>query len=150
MDETMNAGTGNAVSAVFCGHCGHKNFANFKFCQSCGQGGALAAASEVISSGEEVAGPEKETTFTLSKATLHYAGGLALNAACLWMVPELFLIPYLCAGYWMTRVVMRQLIEWHPNYNTLDNVVSAKLKMFALWPFQMAGLLLKLSFNKAL
>ncbi len=150
MDEAMNAGTGNVAGAVFCSHCGHKNFVNFKFCQSCGQGSALVATPEATPSGESAADPDVQATFTLSKAALHYAGGLALNAACLWIVPQLFLIPYLCAGYWMTRVVMRQLIEWHPNYNTLDNVVSAKLKMFALWPFQMAGLLLKLSFDKAL
>ena len=50
----------------------------------------------------------------------------------------------------MTRIVMRGLIEWHPNYNTLHNVVSAKLSMFVLWPIQMPALLFKLMVNKVM
>ena len=57
---------------------------------------------------------------------------------------------YLGLGFAMTRIVMRRLIEFHPMYNTLANVVSAKLWMFFAWPLRMLMLLLNLSINKAL
>lgn len=59
-------------------------------------------------------------------------------------------IVYLAAGFVMTRVVMRGLIEFHPVHNTIANVFSAKIWMFLLWPIQMLVLLLKLSVNRVL
>ena len=41
---------------------------------------------------------------------------------------------YLLAGFILNRVVLRGLIDWHPMYNTLQNVSSGKLKMLLFWP----------------
>jgi hypothetical protein len=41
---------------------------------------------------------------------------------------------YLASGYLLNRTVLRGLIEWHPVYNTVDNVATAKLWMLLLWP----------------
>lgn len=57
---------------------------------------------------------------------------------------------YLIVGFVMTRIVMPRLIQWHPTYDTLYNVTSAKLWMFVLWPFQMISLLFRLTVNKVL
>lgn len=87
---------------------------------------------------------------SLLKAVGIYAAAVALHIALSQFSPEITAFLYLATGFFMTRYVMRGLIEWHPNYNTLSNVVGAKLKMFAFWPVQMAILLVKLTFNRVL
>lgn len=87
---------------------------------------------------------------SLLKAGGIYAAAIGLHLALFQFAPEVTTFLYLATGFVMTRYVMRGLVEWHPNYNTLNNVVGAKLKMFALWPIQMAILLVKLAFNRLL
>lgn len=53
-------------------------------------------------------------------------------------------------GIYMSRSVVRRLVEWHPTYNTLQNVFSAKMRMVFFWPWDMLVLLFKLSINRVL
>jgi hypothetical protein len=91
---------------------------------------------------------------TLLKAAAIYAAAILIHVVLFNILPEK-LLPgvawiYVASGFVMTRIVMRGLIEWHPNYNTLDNVFSAKVSMFLLWPFLMPALLFKLMVNKVM
>jgi hypothetical protein len=63
---------------------------------------------------------------------------------------NLALFFYLGAGIYLNRSVLRRIIEWHPMYNTLDNVTSAKLKFFLLWPILYVFLFVRLGINKVL
>ncbi|ARV18578.1 hypothetical protein AEP_01634 [Curvibacter sp. AEP1-3] len=71
-------------------------------------------------------------------------------ALIVWLLGSMFLIGYLAIGVFMSRYVMKHLVEWHPNYNTLDNVFSAKIWMVLAWPLRMLVLLFKLSANQVL
>lgn len=57
---------------------------------------------------------------------------------------------YFGAGFYLNRCVLRKLIEWHPMYNTLYNVSSAKLKFFLFWPLMYFFLFIRLGINKVL
>jgi hypothetical protein len=57
---------------------------------------------------------------------------------------------YLVAGFMLNRIVLRGLIEWHPVYNTLDNVSSGKLRSLILWPLVYPSLFFKLGVVKHL
>lgn len=57
---------------------------------------------------------------------------------------------YLGAGFYLSRSVLRKIIEWHPMYNTLYNVTSEKLKFFFFWPITYFCLFLRLGINKVL
>ncbi len=57
---------------------------------------------------------------------------------------------YLGAGFYLSRAVLRRIIEWHPMYNTLYNVTSGKLKFFLFWPIAYFFLFVRLSINKVL
>ncbi|MDP2152211.1 MAG: hypothetical protein Q8J66_00930 [Methylotenera sp.] len=57
---------------------------------------------------------------------------------------------YLCAGIYLSKKVLANLIEWHQMYNTLDNVTSDKLKYLALWPVMYPILFMKLGVQKIL
>jgi hypothetical protein len=63
---------------------------------------------------------------------------------------SLGLMAYLACGVYLNRVVLRRVIEWHPMYNTLDNVTSGKLWYFFAWPFMYAVLFVKLGIDKVL
>lgn len=143
MSESTSSAANSTLSVAFCGQCGHKNAAGFNFCQQCGESGVTGASaqSQYVEAGAE-------PSMTLLKATGIYAIAIGLHIAAFRIAPAGVAPLYLATGFVMTRIVMRGLIEWHPNYNTLDNVVGAKMKMFALWPIQMASLLVKLAFNK--
>lgn len=88
---------------------------------------------------------------TLRKAWAIYAASLLVIAglASLEWVGAV-IGTYLALGFVMTRIVMGGLIEWHPVYNTLANVFSAKVGMFFLWPIRMFILLFQISVNRAL
>lgn len=142
MSDTTSTGV-----TVFCGQCGHKNAPGFNFCQSCGtQGSHVESEVREALADEPVAQPG----MTLLTALLIYATAILIHIALIKFLPGGIVLAYLASGFVMTRIVMRGLIEWHPNYNTLDNVVSAKMSMFALWPIQMPSLLFKLMFNKVM
>lgn len=136
---------------VFCGQCGHKNAPSFNFCQSCG---AASTINEVDMEVPPVEVSAAEPPMTLLKATAYYAAAILIHIVLFKVLPERLLSGvawvYVVTGFVMTRVVMRGLIEWHPNYNTLHNVVSAKLSMFVLWPIQMPALLFKLMVNRVM
>jgi hypothetical protein len=55
-----------------------------------------------------------------------------------------FLILYLVAGFIMNRLVLRDLVAWHPVYNTVENVSKGKLGMLLVWPVRYPVLFFKL------
>ena len=57
---------------------------------------------------------------------------------------------YCGCGIYLNRVVLRGLIEWHPMYNTVDNVSRAKLSQAACWPISYLLLFFRLGINKVL
>lgn len=57
---------------------------------------------------------------------------------------------YFLIGIFLSVVVLRRLIEWHPMYDTLDNVSSAKLYTIAFWPISYPILFFKLFVAKHL
>lgn len=63
---------------------------------------------------------------------------------------NLAFIFYLGAGFYLSRAVLRKVIEWHPMYNTLGNVTSDKLRFFFLWPITYFFLFIRLGVNKVL
>ena len=65
-------------------------------------------------------------------------------------VATILAIVYLALGILLNRVVLRQLIEWHPVYDTLRNVASAKLGMIFLWPLRYPVLFFQLLVDKHL
>ena len=79
-----------------------------------------------------------------------YLGSMAILAIVFQLFGMFAFNIYFVIGFFMSRFVMRRLVEWHPNYNTLHNVVSAKIWMFLLWPLNMLILLLKFTLNSVL
>lgn len=75
---------------------------------------------------------------------------LNLAITTTWFPGIIAFIAYIAFGFVLNRVVLRGLIEWHPMYNTIENVSSAKLSSFALWPLSYAALFFKLAVNKVL
>jgi len=80
---------------------------------------------------------------SLLTAFLYYFGALFLLVMVLtiWSkVPSLpvmaGVIAYLAEGFVLNRLVLRRLVEWHPMYNTIANVSSAKLGMMVFWPIR--------------
>ena len=94
---------------------------------------------------------------TLGKAIGIYVGlliGLVIlikmAGAFLWFPGAIPVIAYFVFGFVMNRVVLRGLIEWHPVYNTINNVSSAKLSSLIFWPFSYPVLFFKLAVVKHL
>ncbi len=59
-------------------------------------------------------------------------------------------IIYFGLGISLKRVVLRQLIEWHPVCSTLRNIAGAKLGMALFWPVRYPGLFFQLLVSKHL
>ncbi len=57
---------------------------------------------------------------------------------------------YIAAGIYLNRKILRNLVEWHPMHNTLNNVTSDKTKFFLFWPINYLALFIKLGANKVL
>ena len=57
---------------------------------------------------------------------------------------------YLFLGIVLNRIVLRGLIEWHPLYNTVDNVASAKIGLILFWPIRYPILFIKVLITKHL
>lgn len=94
---------------------------------------------------------------TTGKAIMIYAGAVAILFALIALTANFDAIPgivawvgYFLLGFSLNRVVLRGLIEWHPVYNTLKNVASAKLWMLFLWPLKYPGLFFQLLVSKHL
>lgn len=75
---------------------------------------------------------------------------ITLAAKTSWFPGIIAFIAYFIFGFMLNRVVLRGLIEWHPTYNTLENVSSAKLGMMGLWPIRYPGLFFQLLVSKHL
>lgn len=93
---------------------------------------------------------EADNTLSLTSAWGIYAGAIGLMALTIGFFANFSFLVYIAIGVYMSRGVMRRLIEWHPMYDTLYNVTSAKLWMVGLWPLQMLMLLFRLTVNRAL
>jgi uncharacterized membrane protein len=61
-----------------------------------------------------------------------------------------FLLTYFICGFVMNRVVLRGLIEWHPVYNTIENVSRSKLRYIFFWPIAYPILFFQLAVVKHL
>ncbi len=96
---------------------------------------------------------------TIGKGWLYYLGGLVLllvlltiggmarTSSIVWFIA---VIGYFVIGFVLNRVVLRGLIQWHPVYNTVENVSKGKLGMLLVWPIRYPTLLLKLMVVKHL
>lgn len=96
-------------------------------------------------------------SMTTRKAVAIYTGCLAVMLALILMAAKIQSFPgaiafvaYFILGMVLNRVVLRGIIEWHPVYNTLENVSTAKLSMLGLWPIRYPGLFFKLLVSKHL
>lgn len=94
---------------------------------------------------------------TVGKGFLIYAGIfvtqivlIALATKLSWFSGAIPFLAYFVFGFLLNRIVLRGLIEWHPTYNTLQNVSSAKLGMLLVWPFRYLVLFFQLLVNKHL
>ncbi len=94
---------------------------------------------------------------TLSRAFGMYMVSFATFVFLVWLAVKIKWFPgaipffgYFGSGFLLNRVVLRNLIEWHPMYNTLYNVSSAKLWYLLVWPIAYAGLFFRLMVTKHL
>ena len=67
-----------------------------------------------------------------------------------WHAVDLSAAGYLLAGVYLNRRVLRRLIAWHPQFDTVQNVSSAKLSALLLWPVVYPVLMFKLVVMKML
>ncbi|MDO8767379.1 MAG: zinc ribbon domain-containing protein [Burkholderiaceae bacterium] len=142
----------------FCNECGNKLVSSMKFCGGCGSqvgtmptAPASTAAMQGVPIGENEALTQvDEPSFTLLQGWGYYAASCVSLGVLIWFIPSIGVLGYLAIGVFMSRFVMRRLVEWHPQYNTLNNVVSAKIWMVILWPLRMLILLVQLSVNHVL
>lgn len=85
----------------------------------------------------------------LKRTVLGYFAVLIIFAAIatlMWTSPIKFywiVLPYLIAGIILNRFVLRHF-KWHPIYNTLQNVASAKMAYVIAWPLLYLQLIFKL------
>jgi len=75
---------------------------------------------------------------------------LMLRAGVDWLSSWVPILAYLGVGIFLNRTVLRSLIAWHPVYNTLQNVASAKCRQMLLWPFSYPALFIQLGVAKHL
>ncbi|MGH6639667.1 MAG: hypothetical protein ACREBY_13835 [Polaromonas sp.] len=147
----------------YCDQCGAVARPQARFCGGCGfdmSAMPRPAMQPMASSGQEFQQDAVEgkasTSMGLGMAWLIYLGAMLLWLFFALFMPNIAvnrfitLLLYVGFGFVMTRYVMRDLIEFHPMYNTVANVFSAKIWMFLLWPIQMFILLFKLTVNGAL
>lgn len=148
MNQAME--TAHSALAQFCGACGHPLHEGMKFCGGCGHALAPIASTTNFDAPGDSGAETVTPSLTLTQGWGCYGAGLALFALVAWLVLPMAFLTYLALGVFMSRFVMRRLVEWHPNYNTLHNVFSAKIGMVLLWPLRMLTLLFKLSANQVL
>jgi hypothetical protein len=90
---------------------------------------------------------------SLRIAILHYTICLVIfSLVC--MVPKPFpnlaFFFYPGIGIYLSRKVLKELIEWHPMNDTLSNVTNAKLSTVIFWPISYVILFMQLGINKIL
>ena len=60
------------------------------------------------------------------------------------------IIAYISCGVYLNRKVLPRLVDFHPVYNTLNNVTRDKLNMFKLWPISYPKLFFHLWIDKTI
>lgn len=75
---------------------------------------------------------------------------IKLAIALTWFSNAIPSVAYFTFGFIINRFVLRGLVEWHPVYNTLENVFSSKLQAFIFWPIVYPILFFKLGVAKHL
>lgn len=167
MDQGANYQSSSVAAAQkYCAQCGTAAYLEARFCQSCGLD--MVAASPVATNYTgQLAGSEMDASampgggnvepegsssgMSLGTAwMIYFAGLLVLLGILVIPVGPLYLPIYLIIGFIMTRFVMRGVVEFHPVYNTVANMFSAKIWMFLLWPLSMGILLFKLTINSSM
>ncbi|WCF29634.1 hypothetical protein [Xylella fastidiosa] len=73
-----------------------------------------------------------------------------LAGAVSWFSGSIPFFAYFVFGFIMNRVVLRGLIEWHPIYNTIENVSGSKLSALIFWPISYLALFFRLGVIKHL
>jgi hypothetical protein len=158
------------TASIYCNQCGKQGRADARFCGACGhdltaglepakvvqlgqagQAGQLNQMGNLEQDGCSEEGLQGSVSMTLGMAWIIYFVALLIWVGVAF-IPKLPLgtLVYLACGFVMTRYVMRGVMEFHPVYNTVANVFSAKIWMFLLWPLSMLILLFKLTVNSAL
>lgn len=61
-----------------------------------------------------------------------------------------FIVVYIVCGIYLTKWILPKLVEWHPMYNTVQNVFEAKMGFIFLWFVQYPVLFFKLAVTKYL
>ena len=79
--------------------------------------------------------------FMFSKSRNSVAGGGELLTLA---------IGYLIPGVFLNRIVLKRVIEWHPMYDTIQNVSSTKLGLVLTWPWSYPILFYKIAIVKFL
>lgn len=97
----------------------------------------------------------KASAMPLSKALGYYFAAVIILLLFVWLCYALdliflFLIPYFILGVILNRIVLRNLIAFHPIYNTLSNVSNTKLTAIVGWPFFYLTIFIKLAIVKYL
>lgn len=98
------------------------------------------------------------TPLRLRVAFFHWAACLVgwaglLVLASQWDLRDLtalLILAYPLIGLYLSRAVLRRVIAWHPNHNTLAAVTSGKLKFFLFWPVAYVFLFFRLGVDKVL
>jgi hypothetical protein len=96
-----------------------------------------------------------EGLMSLGKAFMIYGcaivalivGAVAASAAK-W--PLLYFAVYFACGVFLNRTVLRNLITYHPVYNTLGNVFSTKVRALVFWPLSYLMLMTKIAVVRAI
>lgn len=73
-----------------------------------------------------------------------------LAVSTTWFPGTIAVFAYLAFGFLLNRIVLRNLVEWHPMHNTIENVARAKLAALFLWPISYANLFFKLAVDRVL
>ena len=104
---------------------------------------------------ETLEAPPAIRPMRLRAAWGYYLGSVLIQAVVLYLCfyRELlslgvFSAVWLLQGAWLNRKVLRQLVEWHPVYSTVGNVIGAKVRFWLLWPIQYAILLVQLTLDE--
>ncbi len=105
---------------------------------------------------EQEARPARHPTSLQSGAAVYagllvaWLGMLKLAMSTAWFPNGALIAYHLAAGFVLNRWVLRDLVQWHPQHATLNNVVKAKLSAFFLWPLAYAGILIRMLIDKVL
>lgn len=64
--------------------------------------------------------------------------------------PSFGVIVYWVSSVFLTHVLYRDVVAFHPMYDTLGNMVMQKLLTLFLWPIRVPIVLFQVAFNDAL